>query len=274
MSNELPLRLQQPVSSLDRAIIQVLQVLDPIVREAGCEYFVAGATARDLLLVRIHGLRPGRATYDIDFGIAVENWDSFARLKELLIATGRFAEYSKALQRLIYSDDGTGISLPVDLIPFGGVATHDGFIQWPPSLDIVMNVAGFKEALLSSTAVEVGPGAVIRVASLTGLALLKLVAWSDRGRETDKDAVDLYQLMVSYADAGNTDRIYDAELELLEAVGYDVELAGAELLGRDVRRLAPPALLKQVTLLLTSQPFSKDWQTKWLNQSTRRHGQS
>ena len=150
-------------------------------------------------MVHVHGLRPGRATYDIDFGIAVENWDHFARLKEHLIATGDFAADRRALQRLIYSDQGAGFSLPVDLIPFGGVASGDGTIEWPPSRDIVMNVAGFEEALTSSMPVEIAPGLVVRVASLTGLALLKLVAWSDRGRETDKDAVDLYRLVTSYA---------------------------------------------------------------------------
>jgi len=187
MSNESSPHSKQPVSALDPAIVRVLQILDPATREASCEYFVAGATARDLVMVHVHGLRPGRATYDIDFGIAVESWDHFARLKERLIATGNFAADRRALQRLIYSDQGTGLSAPVDLIPFGGVASGDGTIEWPPSRDIVMNVAGFEEALTSSLPVEIEPGLVVRAASLTGLALLKLVAWSDRGRETDKD---------------------------------------------------------------------------------------
>lgn len=254
MSNELPPHSKQPVSPLDPAIVRILQVLDPITRDADCEYFVAGATARDIIMVHVHGLRPGRATYDIDFGIAVESWDHFARLKEHLIATGHFAADRRALQRLIYSDQNTGFSLPVDLIPFGGVAFGDGTIEWPPSRDIVMNVAGFEEALASSMPVEIVPGLVVRVASLTGLAMLKLVAWSDRGRETDKDAVDLYRLLISYADAGNTDRIYDQELKLLETVGYNMELAGAELLGRDVRRLASPRVLEQIQSLLKSEP--------------------
>jgi predicted nucleotidyltransferase len=204
-------------------------------------------------MVHVHGLRPGRATYDIDFGIAVENWDHFARLKEHLIATGDFAADRRALQRLIYSDQGAGFSLPVDLIPFGGVASGDGTIEWPPSRDIVMNVAGFEEALTSSMPVEIAPGLVVRVASLTGLALLKLVAWSDRGRETDKDAVDLYRLVTSYANAGNADRIYNTEMNLLEAVGYDMELAGAELLGRDVRGVASSRVFEQIRLVLKSE---------------------
>lgn len=116
-----------------------------------------------------------------------------------------------------------------------------------------MNVAGFEEALTSSMPVEIAPGLVVRVASLTGLALLKLVAWSDRGRETDKDAVDLYRLITSYANAGNADRIYNTEMNLLEAVGYDMELAGAELLGRDVRGVASSRVFEQIRLVLKSE---------------------
>jgi predicted nucleotidyltransferase len=40
------------------------------------------------MLVNVYGLRPGRATRDIDFGIAVESWDQFQGLKERMIATG------------------------------------------------------------------------------------------------------------------------------------------------------------------------------------------
>jgi predicted nucleotidyltransferase len=66
-------------------------LLEPTARSADCEYFVAGATARDLILVNVHGLRPGRATRDVDFGVAVESWAQFELLKERLIATREFA---------------------------------------------------------------------------------------------------------------------------------------------------------------------------------------
>lgn len=89
--------------------------------------------------------------------------------------------------------------------------------------------------------------------SLPGLTLLKLVAWSDRGRATDKDAADLYRLCTSYADAGNADRLYDSELTLLQAAGFDMELAGAELLGRDVARLCSQQMLDQIRALLESE---------------------
>src|SRR5438445_692518 len=79
-----------------------------------------------------------------------------------------------------------------------------GTIEWPPSRDIVMNVAGFEEALASSVSIQMAEDLAVRVASIPGLMILKLVAWSDRGRETDKDAADMYRLLTAYADAGNT----------------------------------------------------------------------
>ena len=223
-------------SPVDPSVVGLLRSLDPIASAVGCVYFVAGATARDLILVNVHGRSPGRATYDIDLGIAVESWEQFANLKERLIATGDFAEERGALQRLIYTDRTVGSRIPVNLIPFRGVASADGTIAWPPSRDIVMNVASFEEALESSVLMEMEVVSTVRVASIPGLALLKLAAWADRGRENNKDAVDLYQLLTAYADAGNIDRIYDQEMALLEAVDFDMELAGAELLGRDRRR--------------------------------------
>jgi predicted nucleotidyltransferase len=43
-------------------------------------------------------------------------------------------------------------------------------------------------------------------------------------------------------------------MDLLEAAAYDMELAGAELLGRDVARLCSPPALAQVQSLLESEP--------------------
>jgi predicted nucleotidyltransferase len=240
MSNESLQRSVLPNRPVDPPIVRVLRTLDPIAREADCAYFVAGATARDLILVNIHGLRPGRATRDIDFGIAVENWDSFALLNEGLVATGEFASDRRALQRLTYSDRTAGFTIPVDLIPFRGVTAADGTIEWPPDREIVMNVAGFEEALASSIPIQIEENLTVRVASIPGLMVLKFVAWSDRGRETDKDAADIYRLLTAYADAGNADRLYDQEMDLLETVGFDVQLAGvncsAEMLPTSVHQ--------------------------------------
>ena len=121
-------------NAVDPSIVRVLRLLEPTARSADCEYFVAGATARD-----------------VDFGVAVESWAQFELLKERLIATREFAAAPKVQQRLIYTDQTAGFSIPVDLIPFRGIESADGTFAWPPDRDIVMNVAGFEEAALESS---------------------------------------------------------------------------------------------------------------------------
>ena len=249
-SHQLSVPLNEPA---DPSFVRVLRLLNQTARSANCEYFVAGATARDLVLVNVHGLRPGRATRDIDFGIAIESWRQFELLKECLIATREFAADPRMQQRLTFTDRSEGLAIPIDLIPFRGIPSADGTIAWPPSRHIVMNVAGFEEAFRSSVLIEVENGLMVHVVSTPGLALLKLIAWADRGRETSKDASDLYRLLTAYADAGNTDRLYDQEMDLLEAVAFDMELAGAELLGRDVVAICSKPVLDQVRSIVTSE---------------------
>ncbi|MEK7874837.1 MAG: hypothetical protein AAB325_01445, partial [Pseudomonadota bacterium] len=98
--------------------------------------------------------------------------------------------------------------------------------------------------------VTVEPDLTVPIASLPGLALLKLFAWDDRHTETAKDAQDLVMLLRRYHMAGNQDRLYGAEFAVLEAVDYDVDTAGPRLLGIDVRRIASAAALEQATALL------------------------
>jgi predicted nucleotidyltransferase len=237
MSNESSQPSTRLNSAVDLPLVRVLRVLDPIARSSECQYFLAGATARDLILVNLHCLQPGRATRDIDFGIAVESWAQFELLKERLLATNDFSA-SRAQQRLTFTDSNEGISIPVDLIPFRGVASGDGTIAWPPDRDIVMNVAGFEEALASSVLIEIEADLKVHVASVAGLTLLKLTAWVDRGRESNKDAADLYRLLTSYADAGNTDHLYDTELGLLEAAGFDMRFRFHDLRHQSMTEMA------------------------------------
>jgi len=85
--------------------------------------------------------------------------------------------------------------------------------------------------------------------SLPGLAVLKLFAWADR--RADKDATDLYRLIRFYVDAGNEDRLYESDLP--EAFEFDMELAGASLLGSDVTALCTADTLQKLV-----QTFSGD----------------
>src|SRR5690606_37805600 len=66
-----------------------------------------------------------------------------------------------------------------------------------------------------------------------------------------KDAQDLAILCRRYESAGNQDRLYGAEIKLLQAVDYDLVLAGARLLGRDARAIANESTVARARTLLS-----------------------
>jgi predicted nucleotidyltransferase len=99
-----------------------------------------------------------------------------------------------------------------------------------------MSVAGLTEALATAVDVALPGGASIDVASLPALALLKVWAWKDRMYSAPgKDASDIWMFLRHYANAGNEDRLYGEEGEALAAHAFDLDKAGAWLLGKDAR---------------------------------------
>ena len=230
-SSSPPLEIKH--DQIDPAVLEAIRKIDAIARKHETSYFLAGATAREIMLRHVFGRPPGRRTLDVDLGIAVCDWDHFTRLKAGLIDEAGFQPHARMVQRLIYPSKPSVI---VDLIPFGGVEGADRTIAWPPDEDIIMRVTGFSDGLASAVPVRLEENLVIPVVSLPVLLVLKLFAWEDRKHEK-KDAPDIYTLLKEYGDAGNEDRLYGEEVGLLEAEGYDFELAGARLLARDSARM-------------------------------------
>ena len=195
--------------------------------------FIVGARARDLMLEYRYDIPVLRRTDDFDFGIVVENWDEFTRLRDVLVAQNDFQLDPKRQQRLLHADGAI-----VDLVPFGQLEEQAGVIAWPPDFATVMSTLGFREAYEHSIEIRLAKDLVVRVASLAGLALLKIIAWSERRFE--RDAQDLGLIMRHYLDAGNQDRLYDEtgdSFDLLFQDDFDYEAASARVLGRDVSRL-------------------------------------
>ncbi len=234
---------------LEASTLATLRAVHDIASRRGMPYFVVGATARDILLTHVFGMPAGRATRDVDFAIAVEDWAQFEAIRQALAGTPGFRVDAKVPHRVYFHVPG-GWESPIDFVPFGGVEQPPASIGWPPDMSVIMNVAGYREALAGAVYVTVADGLDVPVASIPGLALLKLFAWHDRGHDNDKDAHDLHFLMRHYADAGNHDRLYGDAFALLESVDHDPDLAGVCLLGQDVATLAAPATFARAMALL------------------------
>lgn len=223
--------------AIDAAFKSLLCSVTNVATESDTSWFLTGAMARDLVLEFVYGIRAGRATRDVDLGVMVANWFRYKELKERLCATGDFSKDSKLAHRLYYQN-----AYQLDLIPFGAIEHHDGTIAWPPEYDVKMRVLGFADAWRHSLSLRIAANCEIRVLSLPGLMLLKLIAWEDRHLETPKkDASDIALLLRQYSDAGNLDRLYNDHSNILEADAFDLGLAGSRLLGRDLAKLLNPA---------------------------------
>lgn len=220
-----------PEKPLATTLLTLVRALDRVTKKLDIPYFIIGATARDILMEHVYALETTRATRDVDFAVAVSTWEAFDRLKTELIATAEFVASENA-HRLTFGEDVGGY--PLDLVPFDGVE-RDGEIAWPPQGEFVMNVTGYADAYNSALDVEIERGFHVKIVSLPAMAVLKILAWNDRP-ERDKHASDVLLILRNYYQAGQFDRLYADALDLLEMYDYDLELSGAALLARDIRR--------------------------------------
>jgi predicted nucleotidyltransferase len=213
------------------------------------EPLLVGAMARDVLMSHAHGITIARATMDIDFAFAVNDWKSYQGLRTALLASGNFKDDSRMQHQLLLN--GT---LKVDLLPFGGVERADRTIAWPPEGSLVLQMLGYREAMAKAITVQLPDNQLVSVVSLPALAILKLIAWHDRHYDQPfKDASDLWLIMYYYLEAGNYERIHEEAAHLLEDPGFDIDRSGAWLLGYDARQVLLPGDDSQSTLSLVEQ---------------------
>jgi len=238
---------------LDSVTLDIFQSIAICATRLNISFFIVGATARDIIFTNIYDIPTVRATADIDFGVMLENWQHYHQLTKALIATQKI-EPTKTIHRFIYKQ-----MIEIDVIPFGAIGGQDASILWPPNDEIKMNILGFKEAYQDALSIKVqsNPECYIKLASLAGLALLKIISWHDRGYEDSRDAEDLALIMSRYLDAGNTERMFEKAADLIED-DFDYEQASARLLGRDIAKILTPSL-KDFIIEILNQETNADY---------------
>lgn len=225
------------------------------------QFYVIGATARDIVIKQLTGSESRRKTRDLDIAIAIDRWELFDEISFELDLHKDFKKSAKAKQRFIYQ----GV-YELDIVPFGDVAKKDKNIYWPPEELIAMSIKGFSEVLKDAMTICVDDEFDIKVASLSGLFLLKLNAWSDRYMETSKDADDMVYIINSYFDA------YCDCYSTLEPYNkvyfmdnFDMFVAGAIWLALDLSKIIGEELLFDYLSILTSE-LDKNEESKLLEQ--------
>lgn len=218
---------------LDPLLSEVLSLVSQVAASLNIPFFIVGAMARDIVLEHCYKLPPRRSTRDLDIGVEVAGWDEFNNLSQALISSGKF-KGTEQQHVLMYGE------FKVDIVPFGGVSPDQKIISWPPEHAVIMSILGFKEAYDTSLLIRIhdAPVLEVRVPTVPGMALMKIISWNDRYPERPKDAEDLLFLMDHYASTGNEDRLYGQEARFMEKEGFDIDLAAIRLLGHDMATMA------------------------------------
>lgn len=208
-------------------LVELLRKLTVSFNRMHREFYVIGATARDIILKQVVGSESKRRTMDLDIAIAIPNWETFAEVQDVLVADG-FEKSRDFKQRFYYRE------YELDIVPYGNVAKDNDIIYWPPEEDIAMSVKGFDEVLSNSITVSIDNEFSVKIASLHGLFVLKLDAWVDRNLVTSKDAEDMSFILQNYfmanMDRGIHSEVYDWE-------DFQEYVAGAYWIAFDIANL-------------------------------------
>jgi predicted nucleotidyltransferase len=212
----------------DKHFKELIIILENAFRKLGMDFYLIGARVRDLWF-NINGIQPKRFTYDVDFAVLVSNIKEFEQLIQYLEKTGDFKVHQKEPYRLVFIKN----NYYVDLLPFGEI--EEAYYTHITNLfNTKISVLGLKEVFDKSIKVYLDNDLQIKIASLPGLCILKLISWDDRKAERERDLVDLYSVIHNYFDF-ESEEIYNKHLDLFDDSGnFNRINVGAKVLGRQM----------------------------------------
>tara|TARA_R110002124_G_scaffold251205_5_gene416441 strand:+ start:7026 stop:7868 length:843 start_codon:yes stop_codon:yes gene_type:complete len=205
----------------------ILLELTEYFKQARISFFVIGATARDIVM-ELHNEKSGRLTHDLDIAITVNDWEQWQKFEKEIISLENFTKDKDQKQRFLYKK-----KFQLDIVPFGDIMKQDSKIFWPPDESFAMSVLGFDAAEEASLKVIVDKEIEIKIASLSGIFLLKIMAWKDRHHKNNKDADDIGFILENYLSI-NDQRAAEKYYEMVYSDEQTILTGGALLLGIDI----------------------------------------
>lgn len=225
------------VSLNDLSIYGLNELFDSLsytFKKKSIDYILVGALARDILLLKVYKLElMPRATSDIDIAILVNNWEEYEIITNELIKTQKFKK-TQSIHRFIYSE-----KIEVDIIPFGEIASPNNKIKWPPDYLNIMSMVGFIEVYDNAATIKYDNENSFKIASLEGLIILKLIAWSDRKRQ--KDAQDISLLLKNCFYVYLSSAEFGGAPDEKENYDLDFTLYGVRMMGNKISLLLKSA---------------------------------
>lgn len=248
-TNTLPIRdvpTERPIAAQN---VAMLTALHTVLAGLNIDYVVAGATARDIVLWNLFGVKEERATRDVDVAICALNWEQYDEAIAALLAAGNFTQ-GKSAHTLLFKTAELKHAVQLDIIPFGGIADLDGNIRWRPDGEIVMGVQGFDEAIRHAMRIRIAPDVVVLVTSPAALITLKVIAWSERGSRKNADAPDILHIAKNYDTVLGEDLWQDEVMAIMDQYDFDHTLTASRLLGQRAHAIASDSTRSTIAAIL------------------------
>jgi predicted nucleotidyltransferase len=244
---------------------EVFDLLDETFKSRGIPYYLLGATAISLELLK-DGIKPSRGTKDIDFAIMISSIADYQSLiyelkeKGFINVTDPWTFYHK------------GYDTAIDILPFGEIEENNTVNFNERNVDfhvLGMSVILSKDKLTTIQIEE----KIANIPSLPGMILLKLVAWSDRPEKRENDLGDILLIIKKYywlMSEFIIDHHYDL-FELLNDNELSQRLVASRVLGREAAKylLLSNHLRDRILLVLENNinaqyqsAIAKDWAVK------------
>jgi predicted nucleotidyltransferase len=213
-------------------IVEIIADAQKVFKAAGVDYFIVGAIARDIHLAKLPGGKYSRKTLDVDFAVFVRDEYVFKKIKEDLVATGKFTVDDRNAIKLWYNK-----GIEIDLMPFGGIENEQREVRLLHPKLFTMDMPGFKEVYGSLENVSLN-NENFMACSVEGLILLKLYAWDSRP-ERNKDLQDIDLLLLRYIDICST--VYENYFDVLELYDekeqHNLTTVSGRVVGREMAKL-------------------------------------
>lgn len=240
-------------------VLEMLTRFQAIAQRLGIDFYVVGAIARDIRLSANPEMKPKRQTKDVDIALLIADQSQFYQLKDALLEMGEFSAHPTEAIKLFYKQ-----SIEVDLLPFGEIENHARETRLEKPKLFVIDVPGFSEIMPYAEVIEINGLLDLKVCTLEGLVLLKLIANDDTPSRI-KDISDIEHIISVYFELCIEDIFSNhadaADLYSTDTINY-LELVAARVIGRKINTLLESSadLRMRVLSILNKKTTGEKWQ--------------
>jgi predicted nucleotidyltransferase len=212
----------------DQELSDMLVALERGLKKFNIDYYLVGAVSRDVWMSGINKIAPRRTTGDIDFAIFINDKGIYEELKEYLVTNEGFNPYRENGFVLIHNN-----GKEVDLLPFGAIEDENRKVTIQGTGYTSIHVDGFREVyegLLPEVEME---GHIFKFCTLSGIVLLKLIAWDDRPEVRRDDIKDISDILHHFPSMYQ-EVIWENHNDLYLDENNTPEFIAARVMGREI----------------------------------------